>query len=285
VVVLFPAGRVSRVQRHQFSTLGGNVLAVAVDGPFDRCQALAKEMLADPIQVAHLGLTSANSINIGRLIPQVFYYLHLARLRGWGRESVTPTPVVVPSGNLGNVTAGVMARAAGAPLGDMIAACNQNDALVRYLADGETVRVPVEPSSSTAMDVGEPSNLERLFHLFGTDPESLGLGVRAVTVPEAEVARTMRWAHEKWGEVLDPHTAVGVAGARSLLGPDAAATVLATAHPAKFPEVIRQLLGVDPPRVPRLTEALSREEHVVELTGGAGHLSGVIDQWIRDGAG
>lgn len=285
VVVLFPSGRVSEVQRRQFTTLGRNVLAVSVDGPFDRCQALAKEMLGDTGQVARLGLTSANSINIGRLIPQVFYYLHLARLRGWGRGQVDLRPVVVPSGNLGNVTAGVLARAAGAPLGEMVAACNRNDALVRYLEDGETVQVPVRPTMSTAMDVGAPSNLERLLHIFGSTPQAMAGGIHAVSVTEDEVEGTLRWAYEARNTVLDPHTAVGVAAALRGDAPAGRATVLATAHPAKFPGVIRGVLGVDPPQVPRLAHAFQREERVLSLAGGSRDLAELIETGFREREG
>lgn len=278
VMVLFPSGRVSEVQRHQFTTLGGNVRAVAVDGPFDRCQGLAKELLASPEMVERFGLTSANSINIGRLVPQVFYYLHLARARGWGRGPVDPRPVVVPSGNLGNITAGILARRAGAPLGEMIAACNRNDAVVRYLADGSTTRVQVTETTSTAMDVGAPSNLERLLDILGSDPADLGRGISAVTVSEEEAASAMRWAREAHEMVVDPHTAVGIAAARMDRWREARPTVLATAHPAKFPDVVDGILGEPPPTVGRLSAALARPEQVRVLDGDALALADLIDE-------
>ncbi len=276
VVVLFPEGRVSELQRRQFTTLGGNVLAVSVDGPFDRCQALAKEALGDPQLVDRHGLTSANSINIGRLIPQVFYYLHLARLRGWGRGEVSLNPVIVPSGNLGNITAGVLAQRAGAPLGQMVAACNANDALVRYLADGETREVVVEPTPSTAMDVGAPSNLERLIALFDGDLDRLRAGIAAESVTDEETTETIRWGWKSTRVVLDPHTAVGVAVARRSPWRESRATVLATAHPAKFPEVVGPLVGGEVPEVARLQEALSRPERIVRLSGGLRALTDLL---------
>ena len=194
VVVLFPAGRVSELQRRQFTTLGDNVLAVAVDGPFDRCQDLVKEALSDADMVAYHGLTSANSINLGRLLPQVFYYLHLARLKGWGEREVAGTPVVVPSGNLGNLTAGVLAQRAGAPLVPLVAACNRNDALVQYLQDGATLEVPVTETISTAMDVGSPSNLERLIGLFDDDHVAFRDRVTASSATDEETRAAIRWA-------------------------------------------------------------------------------------------
>jgi len=276
VIVLFPEGRVSELQRRQFTTLGDNVTAVTVDGPFDRCQALAKAALGDPELVDELGLTSANSINIGRLIPQLFYYLHLARLRGWGRAEVEPTPVIVPSGNLGNITAGILAKRAGAPLGQMVAACNANDALVRYLKDGTTHEVPVDPTLSTAMDVGAPSNLARLIALFDGDLAQLRPGLAATSATDDETASTIAWAWERAGVILDPHTAVGVTVARRAPWCEAPATVLATAHPAKFPEVVGPLVGGEAPRDPRLQDAMDRTEEIVPLTGGSEGLARLL---------
>lgn len=276
VAVLFPAGRVSGMQRRQFTTLGDNVLAVSVDGPFDRCQALAKEAMADAGLVASHGLTSANSINIGRLVPQVFYYLHLARLLGWGTGNRSSAPVIVPSGNLGNLTAGVLAGRAGAPLGPILAACNANDALLRYLADGRTRSVPVVGTLSTAMDVGEPSNLERLAALFGSR-EELRAGVAAVSVPDDETRRTIRWGWETAAVHLDPHTAVGVAAARREPWAGGPATVLATAHPAKFARVVGDASGAPVPPHPQLEANRGRPEVKIPLRGGVRELARILD--------
>ena len=267
-VILFPRGRVSEVQRRQFTTAGPNVLAVEVQGPFDRCQALVKGLLGNPAARARFRLTSANSINPGRLLPQTFYYLHLARLLGWGREGGTePGPVIVPSGNLGNVTAGVLARRTGAPLGPLVAACNRNDALVRFEADGETREVPVRPTASSAMDVGRPSNLERLEDLFDHDHAALAREVPAVRISEDETREAMVWAFRAHEVILDPHTAVGVAAVlRGGLPGRGIPTVLATAHPAKFPEVVEAVLGRTPERPPGLTEP-TRPERLVRLEG------------------
>lgn len=272
VAVLFPAGRVSELQRRQFTTLGGNVIAIAVDGPFDRCQALVKEVLADRRLVESLGLTTANSINIGRLLPQVIYYVHLARLQGW-RGAGGEGPVIVPSGNLGNVTAGVLARMAGAPLGRLVAACNANDALPRYLEDGETEERPVQRTLSTAMDVGGPSNLERLRALFA-DHASLRAGLEAQTVSDEETRDTIRWAWTDHRMLLDPHTAVGVAVARRDRFAGERVTVLATAHPAKFPEAVAEASGSPAPSHPRLERNRTLAENVVPLTGG---VDGVVE--------
>lgn len=284
VAVLFPAGRVSELQRRQFTTLGGNVLAIAVDGPFDRCQHLVREALSDPGAREYFHLTSANSINLGRLLPQVFYYLHLARLQGWGRGEVTRTPVLVPSGNLGNVTAGVLAARTGAPLGPLVAACNANDVLVRYQRDGETREAPVTRTLSTAMDVGAPSNLERLIYLFGNDPAQLREGLPALSIPDSEVEATIRWGWESAGVHLDPHTAVGVAAARREPWATGPVTVLATAHPAKFPEVVGEAAGVPVPPHRTLEGARELPERITPLTGSYGQLVEILERafLVRD---
>jgi threonine synthase len=282
-VILFPRGRVSDVQRRQFTTLGDRVLAVEVDGVFDDCQSLAREALSDPVARARYGLVSANSINPGRLLPQVFYYLHLARLLGWERAGTArPTAVVVPSGNLGNLTAGVLAVRAGAPLDPLVAACNRNDALVRFQADGRTRAVSVQPTASSAMDVGAPSNLERLESLFGGDLRKLRQGARAFRADPEEAQETMRWAWNRYGVLLDPHTAIGVAVARrdlpSRRGRET--TVLATAHPAKFPEVVHRATGETPPLPPGQPEEGTHEE-ILPLRGGLHELLGLLREWWR----
>ena len=280
VAVLFPSGRVSDVQRRQFSTLGGNVVALAVDGPFDRCQALAREALADPVLARRFALTSANSINLGRLLPQVLYYLHLARELGWGREEPPAAlpAVVVPSGNLGNVTAALLARRAGAPLGTLVAATNANEVLPTFLADGTTREAPVVRTLSTAMDVGAPSNLARLVALSGGNPRELARELEAVGVSDDATRAAMRWAWASGVEV-DPHTAVGLAAAldRDTSGAGAP-VVVATAHPAKFPEVVADVLGRPPTPHPALNAALEREEDVVPLTGGLGQVAEVLER-------
>lgn len=282
-VILFPRDRVSPFQRRQFTTLGDRVRAVEVPGVFDDCQSLARQALADPAAREEFGLLSANSINPGRLLPQVFYYLHLARLRGWGRGATPrPAPVVVPSGNLGNLTAGVLAVRAGAPLDPLVAACNRNDVLVRFQADGVSRTVSVRPTASSAMDVGAPSNLERLEWLFSGDVPALRRGARAFRADPGEARKTMRWAWNRYGVLLDPHTAVGVAVARRDLPSrgGGATTVLATAHPAKFPEAVHRATGQTPSVPPGQPDEGAREE-IVPLRGGLPELLGLLREWRR----
>lgn len=273
VVVLFPERGVSSIQRRQFTTLGGNVFAVAVEGPFDRCQALVKEAFGDPALTSAHQLTSANSINIGRILPQILPYLHLARLNGWSvvNPEGQPGTVVVPSGNLGNVWGAMMARRAGAPLGQVVAACNRNDTLVRWLNDRSCTAQPSVPTPSSAMDVGRPSNLERVSVLMDQ-----GEALSAHTVSDSETHDAIRKSAAA-GRVVDPHTAVGLVIAEQLIadGMDpASVTVVETASPAKFPEVLAEA-GVAAPTDPVLLLNEGRPERILTLSGG-GSLSALL---------
>ncbi|HOG28712.1 MAG TPA: threonine synthase [Vicinamibacterales bacterium] len=245
VVLLYPAGRVSAFQESQMATIGGNVEAVRVDGSFDDCQRLVKGALADP-ELRPLRLTSANSINVGRLIPQVFSYC-------WGALTVVPPggapPVFsVPSGNLGNLTAGVLASRLGLSVAGFTAATNENDVLPEFLSSGAYRPRQAVATVSNAMDVGDPSNFVRLAALFGGSVARMRAFIRGERVSEAETRRTIRRTFDEDGVVLDPHTAVAVAAARR--GPPAAGggptIALATAHPAKFADVIAEELGFEP---------------------------------------
>jgi threonine synthase len=245
VVVLYPAGGVSPFQEAQMATIGGNVTAVRVAGVFDDCQRLVKAALADP-DLAGLRLSSANSINIGRLLPQMFYYVS-----GY-LEAAQPGEAIVfsvPSGNLGNLTAGVMAARMGLPVSRFVAATNANSVLPEYLASGVYRARPSVPTLSNAMDVGDPSNFARLLALHGSSADRMRGAIRGERVSEDETRTAIRTAHQESGIILDPHAAVAYAAARRR-GDEAGAgtpvVVLATAHPAKFADVIREELGVEP---------------------------------------
>lgn len=308
VVVLYPSGRVSPRQEAQFATLGGNVAAVAVRGAFDDCQRLAREAFADRDLCAAHGLTSANSINIGRLLPQVFYYVH-----GWAElaagEAMAERELVVsvPSGNFGNLTAGVTARALGVPISRLVAATNANSVVPDYLATGGYQPRPSVVTLSNAMDVGDPSNFRRIRHAFGGELDA----IRTVLAGSAWTDdQTRQCIRELWRDrqvVLDPHTAVGLLGLRQELGRREAAhreatrrskpppgrtkpppraskppgrrskplgatgVVLGTAHPAKFAEVVEPLTGQQIPIPAGLKRAmeLPRRSVVVEPKLGA----------------
>jgi threonine synthase len=262
VLVLFPAGGISSRQRRQMTTLGGNVTAVAVDGTFDDCQRMAKEAFADARLAEHAGLTSANSINVGRLLPQSVYYVHAALALGW--RDTAPT-FVVPSGNLGNLTGGLLARRAGMPVAGFVAASNVNRVFPDYLYSGVLRPRPSVPTASNAMDVGAPSNLERIRWMYDDDLAHLREDVRGAWCDDDETRRWIADVYERTGYVLDPHAAVGYGSLRKT-PPDAGPSVLlATAHPAKFPEIVEEATGRTVPAPDTLASTLEAEERIVKI--------------------
>jgi threonine synthase len=243
-VVLYPRGRVSALQERQFATLGGNVTALSVDGSFDDCQALVKTAFADPDLSARHGLTSANSINVARLLPQTLYYMEaVAALR---RQGVTGPPVIaVPSGNFGNLCAGLLARALGLPVAAFVAATNANTTVPDYLETGEYRPRPSVATLSNAMDVGAPNNWERIEHLFSGDLDALRRVLRWGSKTDAETEETIRGL-ETHGYLADPHAAVARGVLAERLAPGETGIFLGTAHPAKFLPVYERL-GIEVP--------------------------------------
>jgi threonine synthase len=264
VVVLFPKRGVSARQRRQMTTLGGNVRALAVRGTFDDCQRLAKEAFRSPALRGRHRLTSANSINIGRLLPQSFYYVHAATLLGWESR---PARFVVPSGNLGNLCAGLLAHRAGMPSRGFVAALNANRSFADFMETGRFQPRPSVPTHSSAMDVGDPSNLERIRWLYDADPEALGRDVSAVTVSDDETKACIAETYRRTGYVLDPHSAVGVQAHFRARGASSAepTVVLSTAHPAKFPEVVEDAIGRTVPLPAGIAAVMDRPEHMDEI--------------------
>ncbi len=241
VVVLYPLDQVSPLQERQFATLGGNVRAVAVRGTFDDCQRLAKEAFADADLRRQVRLTSANSINVGRLLPQVFYFFH-----GWSQLPAGSKPIVaVPSGNFGNLTAGVIAKRLGLPVTRFVAATNVNDVVPAYLRTGRYAPRPSQRTISNAMDVGAPGNLPRIMALYGDDLERLRRDVAGHAASDDDTRQCIARVWRETGYVLDPHSAVAYLGLEAELAvrPDAVGMVLATAHPAKFADVVQPLIG------------------------------------------
>ena len=214
MAVLYPRGQVTPLQERQFTTLGGNVQALAVEGTFDDCQRLVKGAFADPLLGERLRLTSANSINFGRLLPQVFYYLHAAAQLPPG----APPPLfVVPSGNFGNLTAGLLAKRLGLPSAGFVAATNVNDVVPEYLATGRFRPRPSERTISSAMDVGNPSNFARILRLYGGDVEAIRRDLVAYRFTDDETREAIRRVFGETGYLLDPHTAVGWLAAEAAL--------------------------------------------------------------------
>ncbi|HTQ81504.1 MAG TPA: threonine synthase [Thermoanaerobaculia bacterium] len=252
VVVLYPRGRVSDLQERQMGTLGENVTTLAVSGSFDDCQALVKAAFADRALAARHGLTSANSINVARLLPQTLYYTEaVAQLR---RRGLSAPVVAVPSGNFGNLCAGLLARAWGLPVGALVAATNANTTVPDYLETGVYRPRASQPTLSNAMDVGAPNNWERIEHLFGGDLGALRQALRWGWQSDAETRDRLRELNA-CGYLADPHAAVAYGVLRAHLRPGETGVFLGTAHPAKFLPVYEEL-GIAVP-IPEPLKALA----------------------------
>jgi threonine synthase len=258
VAVLFPAGMVSPRQEKQLTAWGGNVRAFAVRGAFDDCQRLVKAAMADERLRAARRLSSANSINVGRLLPQMAYYAWASR--EYVRRHGAAPGFVIPSGNLGNAAAALWARRAGMPVREVVMATNANPAVSAFAAGAPWAAYPTVATLATAMDVGDPSNMERIFHLFGGH-EPARRALRAERVDDDEIRRVIREGAARWNSVWDPHTATAVAARERIGGDDW--IVVATAHPAKFEGVVEPLIGREvevPAELQRLLDRPSRAE-------------------------
>ena len=265
-VVLYPSGKVSSIQESQFSTLGGNVTALEVGGSFDECQTLVKQAMSDPDLARVRTITSANSINVARLLAQTFYYF--MAYGTLGKEYAAPV-FSVPSGNLGNLTAGVMSRAMGLPVHMFLAASNANDVLPEYLRTGRVRPRPSVQTISNAMDVGDPSNFARLEAHFGGDVEAMRRVVRGSRWSDEATVQTIRAVYERHGYVLDPHTAVAYSAwheYRKAAGDGHPGVVLATAHPAKFLEAYDRDLRAAISVPERLAERLGKTKASIPMT-------------------
>lgn len=284
VVVLYPEDGVGAVQRRLFTTPGGNVVAAAVRGDFDDCQRLAREAFADPV-ADRVRLTSANSINVGRLLPQSFYYAEAVRLGGWRSGGCVFS---VPSGNLGNLTGGLLAARAGLPVRRFVAAVNANDAFHRWWRDGVHETRPTLRTLSNAMDVGDPGNRERIADLFDGDLDALRRSVWSASFDDADTLEALRRLDSRTGYLADPHTAVGVLGAeayRERSGLREPTVILATAHPAKFPEVMERAVGRRAKAPDRLVCALEGEERVERLEPRLEELRALLEEDRAGGEG
>lgn len=264
VVVLFPQGRVSERQAHQLTCWGGNVLSLAVQGSFDDCQAMARAAMADP-KLKHYRFSSANSINIGRLLPQCIYYADAAirHFRDTGHEP----GFVVPTGNLGNALACCLARRFGLPVGDVVLATNANRLIPDYLAGEEWAPRDSVQTLASAMDVGNPSNMERMRDLFGESDRLKDL-VTAVAVSDAEIETEIRRNFREFGIAICPHTATASFAWRKLSEAERSATdwiIVATAHAAKFETIVEPLIGTEIPLPGEMRRVLARERRFVEI--------------------
>lgn len=267
VYVLYPKGKVSRIQESQFTTLGRNITAIEVDGVFDDCQALVKNAFMDEELNRHLTLTSANSINVARFLPQAFYYFHAyAQLKRHLQETGNQLVVCVPSGNFGNITAGIFGREMGLPVHRFIAANNANDIFYQYLQTGVYAPKPSLQTLANAMDVGAPSNFARIYDLYGGSHERIAALVSGATYSDERIRQTMRACHEATGYVLDPHGACGYQALKEGLKAGETGVFLETAHPAKFKEKVDEILATDIEIPARLAAFMKGEKQTVALS-------------------
>lgn len=246
VVVLYPKGRVSKLQQEQLRRVAPNIHSLEVDGDFDDCQALVKQAFADKKLSAGFGLTSANSISIGRLLPQTLYYA-----RAYAQIARKDLRFAVPCGNLGNVTAGVMAQRMGIPISSFLAVNNSNDALYHYYQQGFYESQKTVPTLSNAMDVGAPNNMPRLMRLFQDSVERLRQDIAVTHITDETTIKTIKKVYQDTGYLLDPHTAVAWSGCDAVPANGKTDVIVATASPLKFSEEIERLSGI---RVDNSTE-------------------------------
>lgn len=244
VYVLYPKGKVSPIQECQFTTLGQNITAVEVDGVFDDCQALVKNAFMDAELNAHMQLTSANSINVARFLPQAFYYFYAyaqMKKKGLADQLV----VCVPSGNFGNICSALFGKKMGLPIKRFIAANNANDIFFKYLQTGKYEPKPSVQTIANAMDVGAPSNFARVYELYGKSHEAICADISGATYTDEQIAETIKEVKAETGYVCDPHGACGYRALKEGLQAGEVGVFLETAHPAKFKDTVDRILGAD----------------------------------------
>ncbi len=258
VVILYPSGKVSPVQEKQLTTLGKNIKALEVEGTFDDCQQMVKQAFTDADINNKLFLTSANSINVARWLPQQFYYFFA--YKQWA-DKINPPVISVPSGNFGNICAGILAMQTGLPVKHFIAACNANDIVSEYLQTQELKPIQAVATLSNAMDVGNPSNFVRMLEIFHHKFPELKSKLSSYSITDAETIATIKEVYEKENYVLDPHGAVGYLSLQRYLQnhPEQKGLVLETAHPVKFPDAVESCI-CKPIEIPAAVQAIMDRE-------------------------
>ena len=265
VYVLYPRGKVSPIQECQFTTLGKNITAIEVDGVFDDCQALVKNAFMDAELNQHMKLTSANSINVARFLPQAFYYFNAyARMveNGNNEELV----MCVPSGNFGNICAALFGHEMGLPIKRFIAANNANDIFYKYLQTGKYEPKPSKQTLANAMDVGDPSNFARIYDLYGKSHERITSLISGATYSDEQIRQTMKACYDETGYILDPHGACGYQALEDGLKEGEIGVFCETAHPAKFKEKVDEILSIDVEIPDRLAAFMKGTKQSVPMT-------------------
>lgn len=267
VYVLYPKGKVSEIQEKQFTTLGQNITALEVDGTFDDCQALVKSAFMDKELNDHLLLTSANSINVARFLPQAFYYFYAyAQLKKMGQADNKKVVVCVPSGNFGNITAGLFGKQMGLPVSRFIAANNKNDIFYQYLQTGKYNPRPSVATIANAMDVGDPSNFARVLDLYKESHEAICRDISGTTYTDEQIRETVKTTYLQTGYLLDPHGACGFRALKEGLNEGETGIFLETAHPAKFLETVEDIIA-DKVTIPaKLQEFMKGEKQSLPLS-------------------
>lgn len=264
VVILYPNGKVSDIQERQLTTLGQNIVAMKVDGTFDDCQRMVKTAFLDEGITSKRKLTSANSINIARWLPQLFYFLFAYKqAKSKGKEIVFS----IPSGNFGNICAGMVAQKLGMPVKHFVASTNINDTVPLFMQSGEYQPKPSKPTISNAMDVGDPSNFIRIRKLYENNFESLSQHLSSYSFDDELTRKTMTTVYEKTGYILDPHGAVGYLGLKEYIKnhSNAYGIFLETAHPVKFLPVVEQTIGTKLDIPPQIKKVLNKEKSAISI--------------------
>lgn len=265
VCVLYPKGKVSDIQEKQFTTLGRNITALEVDGTFDDCQRLVKEAFMDQELNSRYFLTSANSINVARFLPQAFYYFHA--YAQYKRLGYTDSPVIcVPSGNFGNITAGLFGAAMGLPVAHFIAANNRNDIFLQYLNTAEYSPRPSVQTIANAMDVGDPSNFARILDLYEHDHATICKHISGISYKDDAIRKTMQTCQSEQDYTLDPHGACGYQALCDMLTENQRGIFLETAHPAKFRDVVQSAIGKEVEIPDTLQRFMNGKKTVVGMT-------------------
>lgn len=265
VYVLYPKGKVSPIQECQFTTLGKNITAIEIDGVFDDCQALVKSAFMDEELNAHMKLTSANSINVARFLPQAFYYFNAyARMKELGLAD--QMVMCVPSGNFGNICSALFGKRMGLPIKRFVAANNANDIFFKYLQTGEYNPKPSVQTIANAMDVGDPSNFARIYDLYKADHKAICADIAGATYKNDEIAETMKQCYSETGYVLDPHGACGFQALKDLLEDGEVGVFCETAHPAKFKDTVDGILSLDIEIPAKLQAFMKGEKQSVEMS-------------------